>query len=165
MSWSFRHLGSSVGILNLCHNLGIKKTIYLNSKSKTEMKFICFSHISQSFSIHQAIWSGLLDDKRMSVASKSGHFCSDLQHHRGPLNKFLCQGQVRRCFKRLDMKCSDGWSSDQVLHDFNNTWISVRVMWLWSLWTAITGPFWPQMTLDQAHVSPWVSHYLRPCLD
>lgn len=96
MSWSSRHLWNSVGILNLCYNLGIKKTIYLNSRSQAEMNFLYFFHIDQSFCIHQAIWSGLLDVKRMRVDSKSGHSCSDLQHHRGGWGQdVLCRGTLK----------------------------------------------------------------------
>lgn len=176
MSWSSRHLWSSMGIFNLCYNLGIKKTIYLNSKSQTEMKFLCFYHINQSFSIHQAIWSGLLDVKRMRVDSKCGHVCSDLQHYRGGWGQdVLYRGALNNlCVRGRSEEVSRGWTwnvqMDKVVtfpactSPFQHT-RGFLLKWLWSLWTAITGPFWPQMTLAQAHVSPWASHYLGPCLD
>lgn len=115
----------------------------------------------------------------MKVDSKSGHFCSDLQHHRGAWGQdVLYRGALNNlCVRSRSENVSRGWTwnvrRDKVVTFLSSvyltistyTWISVRVMCLWGLWTAITGPFWPQMTLDQAHVSAWVSHYLRPCLD
>lgn len=78
----------------------------------------------------------------MRGGSKFSHFCSDLQHEELDLAlNNLCVRGRSHC-ERLDMKFSDGWGNDLFcVHLPISTCmqISVRIMCLWSLWTAITG--------------------------